>query len=132
MNEYSVADEFKVPVIINGIKHPGMNFELVSKPPGSRETGSTLMRERLINTVPRPDSMIREGNACSSSKGNARIRRARCRSCLEIRRTLTMWTQRPSRTFSMQSNTRLLRIVRRVCVSAAVRSGNYRPSLYTM
>ena len=56
MNEYSVADEFKVPVIINGIKHPGMNFELVSKPPGSRETGFTLVRERLINTAPRPDS----------------------------------------------------------------------------
>ena len=56
-----VADEFRVPVMINGIKHPGMNFELVSKPPGSRETGFTLVRERLINTAPRPDSKIREG-----------------------------------------------------------------------
>ncbi len=61
MNEFSVADEFKVPVIINGIKHPGISWELVSKPPGSRETGFTLVRERLINTAPRPDSKIREG-----------------------------------------------------------------------
>jgi hypothetical protein len=61
MNEFSVQDEFKVPVLINGIKHPGLNFELVSKPPGSRETGFTLVRERLINTAPRPDSKMREG-----------------------------------------------------------------------
>jgi len=61
MNTVSAAEEFKASVIINGIKHPGLNFELVSKPPGSRETGFTLVRERLINTGPRPDSRTREG-----------------------------------------------------------------------
>jgi hypothetical protein len=61
MNEFSVAEEFKRPVTINGVRHPGINFELVTKPPGSRETGYALLRERLINTAPRPESRIREG-----------------------------------------------------------------------
>ena len=61
MNEFSVAEEFKHPVRINGVDHPGITFELVTKPQGSRETGFALMRERLINTAPRPDSRIREG-----------------------------------------------------------------------
>jgi hypothetical protein len=61
MNEFSVAEEFKRPVTINGIRHPGIAFELVTKPPGSRETGYALVRERLINTAPRPESRIREG-----------------------------------------------------------------------
>ncbi len=61
MNENCPQEEFKLPVTINGIKHPGLNFELVSKPQGSRENGYTLVRERLVNTGPRADSKIREG-----------------------------------------------------------------------
>lgn len=60
LNEFSVAEEFKNPVVINGEKHPGLYWELVSKPPGSRVTGFALMRERLIACSPRPDSHIRE------------------------------------------------------------------------
>ena len=60
MNEFSVADEFKRPVMINGEKHPGINWEEVTKPPGSRVTGFQLLREKLIATAPRPDSKIRE------------------------------------------------------------------------
>jgi hypothetical protein len=85
MNEYSVQDEFKVPVMINGIKHPGMNFELVSKPPGSREQGATLMRERLINTAPRPDSKIREGKGWFIVKDH----------CQNTARTLPVLTRSP-------------------------------------
>jgi hypothetical protein len=61
MNGYSAQEEFREPVLINGISHPGIPFELVSKPPGSRETGYTLVRERLLNTAPRAESRIREG-----------------------------------------------------------------------
>lgn len=60
LNEFSVAEEFKRPITINGEKHPGINWELVTKPPGSRVTGFALMRERLIATSPRPDSRVRE------------------------------------------------------------------------
>lgn len=60
LNEFSVAVEFERPVRINGEIHPGIRWELVSKPPGSRITGFALMRERLIATAPRPDSRIRE------------------------------------------------------------------------
>jgi hypothetical protein len=60
LNEFSVAEEFKRPVWINGEMHPGIRWELVSKPPGSRVTGFALMRERLIATAPRPDSRVRE------------------------------------------------------------------------
>jgi hypothetical protein len=60
MNEFSVAEEFKRPVVIDGVQHPGITWELVSKPPGSRVTGFQLLRERLIATSPRPDSRIRE------------------------------------------------------------------------
>ena len=56
MNGYSAQEEFREPVLINGISHPGIPFELVSKPPGSRETGYTLVRERLLNTAPRAES----------------------------------------------------------------------------
>ena len=48
MNEFSVAEEFKRPVTTDGVKHPGINRELVTKPPGSRLTGFQLLRERLI------------------------------------------------------------------------------------
>ena len=34
MNEFSVADEFKRPVMINGEKHPGISWEEVVKAPG--------------------------------------------------------------------------------------------------
>jgi hypothetical protein len=61
MNEFSVAEEFKHPVEIDGQQHPGINWELVTKPPGSRVTGFQLLRERLINCAPRADSRIREG-----------------------------------------------------------------------
>jgi hypothetical protein len=54
LNEFSVAAEFERPVRINGEMHPGIKWELVSKPPGSRVTGFALMRERLIATAPRP------------------------------------------------------------------------------
>jgi hypothetical protein len=60
LNEFSVAVEFERSVRINGDVHPGIRWELVSKPPGSRVTGFALMRERLIATAPRPDSRIRE------------------------------------------------------------------------
>jgi hypothetical protein len=60
LNEFSVAAEFERPVRINGEIHPGIRWELVSKPPGSRVTGFALMRERLIATAPRPESRIRE------------------------------------------------------------------------
>jgi hypothetical protein len=59
-NEFSVAVEFERSVRINGEMHPGIKWELVSKPPGSRVTGFALTRERLIATAPRPDSWIRE------------------------------------------------------------------------
>jgi len=62
MNEFSVAEEFKRPVVINGERTPGITWELVSKPPGSRVTGFQLLRERLIATAPRPDSGIREAH----------------------------------------------------------------------
>ena len=61
MNEFSVAEEFKVPVVIDGIQHPGISWELVTKPPGSRVTGFQLLRERLIICAPRADSKVREG-----------------------------------------------------------------------
>jgi hypothetical protein len=60
MNEFSVAEEFKRPVNIEGAMHPGISWELVTKPPGSRVTGFALLRERLIATAPRPESRIRE------------------------------------------------------------------------
>jgi hypothetical protein len=41
---------------LSHFQHPGINWELVSKPPGSRVTGFALVRERLIVTAPRPDS----------------------------------------------------------------------------
>jgi len=44
LNEFSVAVEFERPVRINGEIHPGIKWELVSKPPGSRVTGFALMR----------------------------------------------------------------------------------------
>lgn len=61
LNEFSIAEEFKRPVLIDGLQHPGIHWELVSKPPGSRVTGFQLLCERLINCSPRPDSRIREG-----------------------------------------------------------------------
>ncbi len=60
MNEFSVVEEFKRPVIINGETTPGINWELISKPPGSCVTGFALVRERLIACSPRQDSKIRE------------------------------------------------------------------------
>ena len=60
LNEFSVAAEFDRPVRINGEMHPGIKWELVSKPPHSRIIGLALMRERLIATAPRPDSLTRE------------------------------------------------------------------------
>ncbi len=70
-NGYSAQEEFKTPVLINGISHPGIPFELVSKPPGSRETGFTLVRERLLNTKPRADSKLREGKGLFIVKEHA-------------------------------------------------------------
>ncbi len=87
MNEFSVQDEFKVPVVINGIKHPGLNFELVTKPPGSRESSGTIVREKLINTAPRADSRIREG------KGIFIIKEL----CPNTVRTLPVLTRDPKR-----------------------------------
>lgn len=87
MNEFSVQDEFKNPVQINGVKHPGMNFELVSKPPGSRETGFTLVRERLINTAPRADSRMREGKGLFIVKDQ----------CPNVARTLPILSRDPKR-----------------------------------
>ena len=60
LNEFSVAEEFKRRVVINGEKTPGLNWELVTKPPGSRATGFALVREKLIATAPRTGSKIRE------------------------------------------------------------------------
>jgi hypothetical protein len=60
LDGFSVAEEFKRPVRINGEMAPGIHWELVTKPPGSRVTGFALMRERLIAASPRPDSKIRE------------------------------------------------------------------------
>jgi hypothetical protein len=59
-NEFSIAEEFKRPVKINGEMHAGIHWELVAKPPGSRVTGFALLREKLVATSPRPDSKIRE------------------------------------------------------------------------
>jgi hypothetical protein len=70
LNEFSVAVEFERPVRINGETHPGIRWELVSKPPGSRVTGFALMRERLIGTAPRPDSRIREAPGLFVVKDN--------------------------------------------------------------
>ncbi|MGB8114718.1 MAG: hypothetical protein WCF22_13140 [Candidatus Sulfotelmatobacter sp.] len=61
MNEFSIQDKFKEPVMVDGEKVPGINFELVVKEPGSRVTGFQLLRERLIATSPRTESGIREG-----------------------------------------------------------------------
>ena len=60
LNEFSVAAEFERSVQINCEMHPGIKWELVSKPPGSRITCFALMRERLIATAPRPESRTRE------------------------------------------------------------------------
>jgi hypothetical protein len=60
MNEFSIQDKFREPVIIDGEKMPGINFELVVKGDGSRATGYQLLCERLINTSPRAESGIRE------------------------------------------------------------------------
>jgi hypothetical protein len=40
LNEFSVAVEFERPVRINGEIHPGIRWELVSKPPGSASRAS--------------------------------------------------------------------------------------------
>lgn len=61
LNEFSVVVEFERAVRIDGETHPGINWELVTKPPGSRLTGFALLRERLVATSPRPDSGVREG-----------------------------------------------------------------------
>ena len=60
MNEFSVADKFKEPVVVDGERMPGINFELVTKGPGDRVTGFQLLRERLIATSPGAESGIRE------------------------------------------------------------------------
>jgi hypothetical protein len=60
MNEFSVAEEFKRGIRLNSEVHPGIAWELVSKPPGSRVTGAALMREKLIATARRPESRMRE------------------------------------------------------------------------
>jgi hypothetical protein len=87
MNGYSAQEEFKTPVRINGISHPGIPFELVSKPPGSRETGFTLVRERLMNTAARPDSKIREGKGLFIVKDN----------CPNTARTLPVLSRNPKK-----------------------------------
>jgi hypothetical protein len=87
MNGYSAQEEFKGRVLINGISHPGIPFELVSKPPGSRETGFTLVRERLMNTAARPDSKIREGKGLFIVKEN----------CPNTARTLPVLSRNPKK-----------------------------------
>ncbi len=87
MNEVSIVEEFKSPITINGIKHPGLDFDLVSKPPGSRESSFALVRERFINTGPRPDSKMREGKGLF-------IVRDRCPQC---ERTLPVLSRDPKR-----------------------------------
>jgi hypothetical protein len=57
----------------------------VSKPQGSRETGFTLVRERLVNTGPRPDSKIREGKGLFIVKD----------TCPNTARTLPVLTRNP-------------------------------------
>ncbi|MGO9684115.1 MAG: hypothetical protein ACLPTZ_16300 [Beijerinckiaceae bacterium] len=94
LNEFSVQEEFKQPVQINGEKHPGINWELVSKPPGSRVTGFQLLRERLINTAPRPDSKIREGKGLFIVKDN----------CPNAARTLPILPRNPKNMDDVDSN----------------------------
>lgn len=94
LNEFSVQEEFKQPVQINGEKHPGINWELVSKPPGSRVTGFQLLLGRLINTAPRPDSKIREGKGLFIVKDN----------CPNAARTLPILPRNPKNMDDVDSN----------------------------
>ncbi len=87
-NEFCIADEFREPVLINGLRHPGLNFEPVTTPPGSRETGFALARERLINTAPRPDSRMREGKGLFIVRDN----------CQNTARTLPTLQRNPKNT----------------------------------
>lgn len=56
----SAMDGLKRPVRINGEQHPGVEWQPVEKPPGSRRDGFALMRERLLSTAPRAGSNVRE------------------------------------------------------------------------
>ena len=125
MNGYSAQEEFKNHVLINGIPHPGIPFELVSKPPGSRETGFALVRERLMNTAARPDSKIREGKGLFIVKEHCPTLPARCRSCHATRRNLMTLTRPAKVTSTMRSAMRSPPTARRT--SEATACLNQRP-----
>ena len=57
----SVAEEFEIPVVVDGIKHRGIFFERANKGPNSIAIGGALMRERFIATSPPQGSTTRQG-----------------------------------------------------------------------
>jgi hypothetical protein len=57
----SVAEEFEIPVEIDGVRHPGIRFERANKGPNSIAIGGALMRERFIATAPKAGERIRSG-----------------------------------------------------------------------
>ena len=57
----SVAEEFENPVMIDGIKCPGIRFERANKGPNSIAIGGALMRERFVATAPRAGERTRSG-----------------------------------------------------------------------
>ena len=57
----SIAEDFEVPVEIDGVRHSGIQFERANKGPNSIAIGGALMRERFIATAPREGERIRSG-----------------------------------------------------------------------
>jgi len=57
----SVAEDFELPCVIDGVKHSGIRFERANKGPNSIAIGGALMRERFIATAPRDGERIRSG-----------------------------------------------------------------------
>ena len=56
----SIAEEFEAPIIIDGIKHPGIRFDRAVKGPNSIAIGGQLMRDRFAATAPARDSKVRQ------------------------------------------------------------------------
>jgi hypothetical protein len=57
----TVAEDFELPVEIDGVRHSGIRFERANKGPNSIAIGGALMRERFIATAPRKGERIRSG-----------------------------------------------------------------------
>lgn len=51
-NAQSLADEFAIPITINGVSHRGMRWEKADKSDGSRQRGWATIRGKLYATIP--------------------------------------------------------------------------------